>query len=474
MLRRLLDSPVTYFAAAGILLLAALSTQFELTIPSRPGGTVEELRELRNRDDLNVVFIVIDTLRADHMGLYGYERPTTPVLDELASRGIVFDSVISQASWTKTSMASLWTATYPANNGILRFDNVIPPEATLPAEIFKQAGYRTAGIWRNGWVAANFGFDQGFDIYHRPRPGSEAELRRGPGPPLLGGTDEDIFTAAQDFLSRFGQEKFFLYCHLMDLHQYVFDEEADEFGTSYLDSYDMALDWTDRVIGVIVSKLDEIGVLDRTVIAIASDHGEAFMEHGLEGHGRDLYRELVHVPFVIVPPLILDRQIRIPTTIGNVDIWPTLLDLVGLPPMEGVDGRSMLPLILAAGGLAAPEPPASLERPVVSHMDQTWGARGFSREIVSVTDREARVMVHLKDRSKNEFYDWSSDPGEQQNRFAENSATAREMVERADAYLEAAKPPWGVESPTVEIDELQLNQLRALGYKVGEPLPKPK
>ncbi len=472
MLRRLFDSPRTYFVGASILLLAAISTQFELSIPSRPSGTVEDLRELRQRDDLNVLFIVVDTLRADHMGLYGYGRPTTPVIDELASRGIVFESVISQASWTKTSMASLWTGTYPATNGILRFDNVIPDEATLPAEIFSQAGYRTAGIWRNGWVAPNFGFDQGFDIYHRPRPGEEAARRLGPAPPVLGGTDEDIFMAAKDFLGRFGQEKFFLYCHLMDLHQYVFDEDADEFGTSYTDSYDMALDWTDRVIGGIVSELDEIGVLNRTLIVISSDHGEAFMEHGIEGHGRDLHREVVQVPFIIIPPLILEREIRVPTTIGNVDVWPTLLDLVGLPPLQGTDGKSMVPLILAAGGMATAETPGELERPVVSHMDQTWGGREITREIVSLTDSGSRVIVPLNNRARTKFYDWETDPTEQQDRFSENRPRALSMLERVDQYLNESEPPWGVPSPTIELDELQLNQLRALGYKLGDPVPK--
>jgi arylsulfatase A-like enzyme len=116
-------------------------------------------------------------------------------------------------------------------------------------------------------------------------------------------------------------------------------------------------------------------VLDRTLVAIASDHGEAFMEHGSEGHGRDLYREVVHVPFVIVPLLILDQQVRVDTTVANVDIWPTLLDLVGLPPLQGTDGRSLVPLILAAGDATAAEPTQPLKRPVISHMDQHWGGR---------------------------------------------------------------------------------------------------
>ena len=146
MLRRLIDSPSTYYVGAAILLLVAISTQFELRTPSRQKGSVADLTQLRSRGDLNVVFILIDTLRADRMGVYGYSRPTTPMIDDLARSGIVFDRVIAQSSWTKSSMASLWTGTYPAANGVLRFNHVVPEEAVMPAEIFKEAGQFRASL----------------------------------------------------------------------------------------------------------------------------------------------------------------------------------------------------------------------------------------------------------------------------------------------------------------------------------------
>ncbi|MCH8889547.1 MAG: sulfatase [Myxococcales bacterium] len=468
MLRRLIESPSAYFAGAAMLLLVIVAMQFDLRIPSRPRGTVGDLARLRTRGDLNVVFILVDTLRADRMSLYGYERQTTPVIDELAKHGIVFERVIAQSSWTKTSMASLWTGTYPAAHGVLRFDNAIPDDAVMPAEIFKEAGYRTVGIWRNGWVAPNFGFGQGFDVYYTPKAGVDARLQRhSPGAASIGGTDEDVFIAARDFLEHFGQEKFFLYLHLMDLHQYVFDDDADAFGPTYSDAYDKAIDWTDRVIGAIVDALDAAGALPRTVIAISSDHGEAFLEHGREGHAYDLHREVVEVPYVIIPPLILDRGIRVEQTIANVDVWPTLLDLVGLPPLPGVDGRSMLPLILAAGGASPEHAPADLARPVVSHLDQHWGGRAEAREWVSLTDGDSRLILQSDHPNSVAFYDWSSDPREAMNRAAENPPELKPMLEWVDRYLKDSEPPWGVESPTIEIDELRLHQLRALGYRVG-------
>ena len=468
MLRRLVESPSAYFVGAAILLLVIVAMQFDLRIPSRPTGTVGDLALLRTRGDLNVVFILVDTLRADRLSLYGYGRQTTPVIDDLANHGIVFERVIAQSSWTKTSMASLWTGTYPAAHGVLRFDNAIPDEAVMPAEIFKTAGYRTVGIWRNGWVAPNFGFGQGFDVYYTPKAGADARLQRhSPGAAFIGGTDEDVLIAARDFLEHFGQEKFFLYLHLMDLHQYVFDDDADAFGPTYSDAYDKAIDWTDRVIGAVVEALDAAGALPRTVIAISSDHGEAFLEHGREGHAYDLYREVIEVPFVIIPPLILDREIRVAETIANVDVWPTLLDLVGLPPLQGVDGRSMLPLILATAESSLYSVPSDLTRPVISHLDQNWGGRAEPHEWVSLTDGESRLILQGDQPISVEFYDSSTDPWEVRNRSAENPPALQPMIERIDRYLKDSKPPWGVASPTIEVDELRLNQLRALGYRVG-------
>ncbi|HXK22237.1 MAG TPA: sulfatase-like hydrolase/transferase, partial [Myxococcota bacterium] len=125
MLRRLLDSPWFYFGVAALLVVAALLTQFRVHLPSRPEKPLAEMDQLRDRKDVNLVFILVDTLRADRLSAYGYKRPTTPILDEIAAKGILFENVVSQSSWTKTSMASIWTATHPIRNGILRYNHVL-------------------------------------------------------------------------------------------------------------------------------------------------------------------------------------------------------------------------------------------------------------------------------------------------------------------------------------------------------------
>ena len=137
---------IVYAVAALALLAGFFLTQFRITDDSRPFGKPAELADLLRRNDVNVLFILVDTLRADRLGAYGYERPTSPTLDKLAATGVRFANHMSQSSWTKTSMASVWTGMYPTRTGILRFNNALPDTAIMPAEILRDAGFVTAGI----------------------------------------------------------------------------------------------------------------------------------------------------------------------------------------------------------------------------------------------------------------------------------------------------------------------------------------
>jgi arylsulfatase A-like enzyme len=466
------DSPAPYYAFAALLLVVAVATQFELRVPSRRVAPVEQLLALRQRGDLNVVFLLIDTLRADHLGAYGYARPTSPVIDAAAASGIVFDDVVSQSSWTKTSMASLWTATHPVRNGILRYSQVIPESAVMPAERLRDAGYRTVGLWRNGWVEANFGFAQGFESYVRPAIGRERMLvhrETRSGDPIAG-TDEDLTIAATSFLEQFGAQRFFLYLHYMDVHQYVYDESSALFGTSYADIYDQSIHWVDRLIGVLFDALERQKLLSRTIVVIAADHGEAFLEHGREGHAQDLHQEVTHVPLIVLPPFLLEPGVRVKQTVSNADVWPTLLDLLGLPPLPGADGRSLVSLVLAAAGSRAPEAAraAELERPVFAQLVRGWGRPKAkdTASLVSVTERGQRLFTAVSGRAPTELYDRVSDPGEKRNLTAEKPDDAKRLRALVDGYAKDAEPPWGAAPREVELDELRLNHLRALGYAV--------
>ena len=467
MLRRILDSPWTYFTLAGLLVLAGLASMFRIRGPSRPAGVIAtDLPALRERGDVNVVFILIDTLRADRLSSYGYERPTSPVMDALADRGVRFSNAQAQSSWTKCSMASLWTGLFAQRSGVTRFDHAIPDSATLPAEIFRAAGYTTAGLWRNGWVASNFGFAQGFDIYLRPVPRDDAAHleRRGRAEAKVPGSDEDLTLAAREFIRTNRNDKFLLYLHYMDLHQYVYDDEAAEleFGTSISDVYDRAIHWTDRNVGALLATLDELDLAKRTIVVITADHGEAFGEHGAEGHARDLYQEVVHVPLLMALPFRVDGGLVVDPLVRNVDIWPTVLDLLGLPALPGADGVSLAPAMLAAArGEWVELPPAQ------AYLDQVWGRMDLKPLPLASLQRESRKIIYNQTKPDEtlQVFDLATDPRERRNLREAPPGWLDELRPQLDASF-AGESPWG-ETKTVEIDTLELNQLRALGYVVG-------
>jgi arylsulfatase A-like enzyme len=411
-------------------------------------------------------------LRADRLSAYGYERETSPFMDWIAKNGIRFEKTISQSSWTKASMAAIWTGTYPARNGILRWMHALPEGARMPAEIFKDAGYKTAGIYRNGWVSANFGFQQGFDVYYRPKPSSAAKVERGThSASPLQGNDSDVTESAIEFLKSHAADRFLLYLHYMDVHQYTYDELSARFGTSYSDSYDNAIRWVDRNVGVILETLENEKLSGRTLLVIAADHGEAFLEHGREGHGRDLFREVIEVPFLIQPPFILEGGVTVQEMVENVDIWPTILDLVGLEPLQGAQGRSLVPAILAAAG--GQPPAADGSRPSFAHLDRSWGtAKRPPEPMVMVTrgsQRLIRPLVQVDEDDKIHLYDHASDPLEQQDLSEAQPEVVKELLALTEQYLAPEAAPWGRASE-VELDQMQLDQLRALGYAID---PKP-
>jgi arylsulfatase A-like enzyme len=454
--------------AVGVLALTLLTLFFQATGPGswdrRPRGSAADIAALAERDDLNVLFIVIDTLRAERLGSYGYERDTSPALDRLAGAGARFAHHLAQSSWTKASMASLWTGLYPARTGILRYDDIVPAEARMPAEILREAGFQTVGLYRNGWVAPTFGFDQGFEIYQHPTGRPLPPAVRMANPTLSDrGTDEGLVEQSIEFLRTSGQERWFLYLHMMDLHEYLYDADSAIFGSSYSDVYDNSIRWTDGVVEALLWSLAEMGFLDRTLIAITSDHGEAFLERGYEGHAREVYRESTEVPFFISFPFRLDPGVVVDARTRNVDVWPTLLDLLGLEAPGSLDGRSLVPEILAAAEGRRPGP---AERTAIAHLDKTWGQRHMDpSQTIAVTEGSLRyVRSESPDGPVEQLFDASDDPSETRDLATEQPETVERMAAEAEAYSEE-EPVWG-EPPTRELDEMELKLLRALGYAI--------
>jgi choline-sulfatase len=463
MLSRIFGRRSLFIVVAIVLVVGGLALQLDVRTNPRPLGSADDIASLAARNDLNLLFVLIDTLRADRLSAYGYGRETSPNIDALAATGVRFAENLSQSSWTKCSMASLWTGSYPARTGVTRAPQAISDEARMPAEILNQAGLRTFAIWRNGWIRPAFGFSQGFEVYHSPRATPiPASVRRERPSASVVGTDQDTAFSAMEFLRAHGDERWFLYLHLMDVHQYVYDKDSALFGNTYSDIYDNSIRWTDRVLGSVIEQLDARGLREKTLIVLAADHGEAFGEHGREGHARDVYGEVTTTPLILSFPFRLEPGVVVEAPSENVDLWPTLLDLLGLPPLEDADGRSRRPELLAAAR-GAPAP--ARQNPRFAHLDQTWGRSNREpRPMVSVSDGSFRLIRPEGDVPA-ELFDKAADPREQVDLASDRPEVLAHMIKLAEDYLASEPAEWAGDSE-VEIDPQELEQLRALGYQV--------
>jgi arylsulfatase A-like enzyme len=446
------------------MLVIYLVTQVEVRVDPRPRGSVGDIGALAERSDLNVLFIVIDTLRADRLSVNGYGRATSPGLDYLASGGVHFTNHHAQSSWTKASMASLWTGLYPIRTGVTRATDGLSNEAQVPAEIFRDAGYVTAGIWRNGWVAPNFGMGQGFEVYQSPMPRQMPDsLRREVRAGRIEGTDIDVVFSAVEFLRTHRDQRFFLYIHMMDVHQYVSDTETAIFGSTYSDSYDNAVLWVDTQIRAVVGALDRLELRERTLIAVVADHGEAFGEHGSEGHARDLHTEVIETPFILSLPFILDPGVVVDSPTANVDVWPTILELVGLPALSIADGRSRVPEMLGSAVDGD-----TVARPDFAQLDRTWGVvRKKPAPIVAVRQGSHRLIHDLVGTKRDQLYDLAADPRGLLDIADANPEITEQLMNSVQRYLDY-DVAWDEGAPSVDLDDMELQQLRALGYAVEQ------
>jgi arylsulfatase A-like enzyme len=320
---------------------------------------------------------------------------------------------------------------------------------------------------RNGWVAINFGFAQGFDMYIKPQPNVDIERirRKPPGSKALQGSDIDITESALEFIQNNHTERFFLYIHYMDVHQYVYNAASDLFGSTYLDAYDNAIHWTDSNVGTVMDTLRYLALLDNTIVVIASDHGEGFLEHGNEGHAKNLYHEVQRVPLIIVPPFELPEPVVVRGQVGNIDVIPTLLDMLGLPPLPHADGISLVPHMIAAGK-GEPEPHPN--RIVISQIDRWWGKpKKDPLPLVAVVRQPYRLHQRRGNINQIELFDHRDDPNETNDISRREPEVAAELLAAADDLIENGGPPWQ-EPEVIELDSMMLNQLRALGYAVDE------
>jgi arylsulfatase A-like enzyme len=427
----------------------------------------------------HVVIVVIDTLRADRVGVERGGQSLTPFLDSLADRAVVYRNAYAPSPWTNPSVASLWTSRFPSQHGIVWFDTVLSESEETLAEILREHGYTTAGFVANPLLRAKHGFDQGFDVLRTLGAQKGAD-----GKAEIYASAEKVNEAALSWLDGLGGmggdvPPFFLYVHYMEPH-YPFDPAPDDLDRvlggrprpalgrinealqnqdsapidegllqSVLDAYDAEVMGVDARLESLFLSLEERHVLSRAIVVVTADHGEELLEHGYIGHHQALYEESIRVPLLILAPE-MEGPAETTTDVSLLDVAPTVLDLAGIARPESFEGRSLRPGA-SPGGTSY----------VVSELLRVKIVRYKSPHERAVMGAGRKLILGVGGRR--EFYDLSRDPLETDPE-ALGDADRAELVSRADQVraLALERPA----APTSrELDPETLEQLRALGYE---------
>jgi len=436
-------------AAIVALAIAALVIGCRPEPPSPAADASERLAKLGRP---NIVLFLVDTLRADVLTPYGAPEGSSPGLARWAEQGVVFERVMSQSSWTKVSMASLMTSMWPRTHGVREVDDGLAQGAVTLPELLQQAGYRTYAVQTNGWLAQSFGFQQGFDSYRFPL-GASAGGAPGLTSSLWAHAD-NVYANAVGLLDEHEAERpFFLYLHFMDVHEYAAPSDVPRPDPGPRGAYRAAARWVDEVVDRVRRDLDERGLLDRTVLVLASDHGETFGEHGVNGHARDVLSAVLHVPLIIRLPFPVEAT-RISTQVRNVDLAPTLLELAQLPVPASFEGQSLVPLL--AGG--EPEP----DRPSYASLSALLFGDAALQDSTT-TGHWTYARNRAGDPPAEFLFDRSVDPAEGVNLVGLEPEAYARMRERLDAHLAVPPAELTVEN-RVRIDPGIAQRLRAMGY----------
>ncbi len=439
----------------------------------------------------NVILIMVDTLRADYLGSYGFEGPISPRLDRLADESIVFRNCFTQSPWTKPAIASLFTSLYPQVHGLTNHEGkywgdssseartgTLSEHATTLAETLRAAGYRTAGFVSNPWVSAAYGFGQGFDHYddeHRKYTTSVV----------------DLTAAARAWLeSRSSNAPYFLYLHFMDVHAPYSAPRADfsslrespsvasyrvlnrrempdvrwmnfevrpEWATDVMRSsvsywrtrYASGVRAFDRRLGEFVDYLKQEGELDRSLFLLTSDHGEELFEHRSWSHGQNLYDHQLHVPLIVRNPQGRNGGVESETFVELVDLMPTILSALALAPPERMQGRDLSPVL---NGRA-------VEDPGITFATATQRTPG----LYSVRTEQYKLIFDL-DTSRGELFDLTQDPVEQRNASRVEPDVVAELRKRLLIHIRDSIAGGTLDAESTAISAEHRERLKALGY----------
>lgn len=489
--------------AVAVLLGSTPALTEELELPSATANMA--VRESRP----NIVLVVLDTVRADHLSVYGYQRPTSPWLERFAARATLFRHCFAPSNYTLASHASLFTGLYPRGHGATNlppgesFGEPLNTRTETMAERLARHGYFNFAVAANFvYLGRDFGLHQGFHVYDARRPvlhlkAAEHHHLRNAVHDLLrllglgnridrcfrdaGEVNETLFRLLEEIAP--ARSPFFLFVNYVDAHApYIapspyddlFDLDDPRYDRQdynqwmraalsgkpgsvavrdhYTARYDESIRYVDAEVGRLIDKLSELGEFDNTMIIITADHGDAFGEHAYVGHGWSLYQEEVWVPLLIKYPRQVTGQV-VNSNVSLVDLMPTALDVAGIEPPEKLHGISLMSmrdgeasrLIFSEAYLSA-------------HRTTKYRVEPFAAWAVISPQR--LKMIRTSD-GRTELYDLNRDPGEMRDLHSERSTDAGRLAQALEEWQ--ALYPLG-RTTARPADARKLERLRALGY----------
>jgi len=406
--------------------------------------------------ETHVVLIVLDTLRADHLPFYGYEKNTAPFLSELASQSIVFGNVFSASSWTAPASASIFTSLYPFQHGVttgfiaskyLKVElNRIPGEIKTITEVLKENGYKTYGVADNVNICEEEGFTQGFDRFKLFPYKNEKKINR----------------QLEEWVKEIkAQKKYFLYIHYNDCHHPYHPRKPwykpqKKKRRDLIARYDSEINYVDTKI----KKMYELFGWDKnTLLIVTSDHGEEFWEHKGKRHGQTLYSEVIRVPLLIYFPEKDRGHKRIMINVSNMDILPTVRGYLDIESKEVEAGINLMPAIDGNENNMH-------ERYIFSHLFRYSryhdGKKKFHKATI-FKDWKYIFVDEFQKSFRRELYNMREDPREKSNVYKKNETLAKLLFSKFAAFEKNCEK-FDQEIKRLKLDKKKMEELKTLGY----------
>ncbi len=414
-------------------------------------GNMKDSPEATNRN-FNLLIITIDTLRADHVGIYGYKKIKTKNIDFLGKNGVLFSQAFCHVPLTLPSHCSLFTGTLPIFHGVRDNGYRLPSFNLTLAEILKEKGYKTAAFVGAFPLDSRFGLDKGFDVYD-DLYGSKNIVR---DLSFIERKAEEVNKKAMEWLVQNQNNKFFVWIHYFDPHTPY--EPPSPFKKEYAGrEYDGEIAYTDYIIGELLKKLNQLNLIEETLIILTSDHGEGLGDHNEKTHGIFVYDSTLRVPLIFHSPKILPKGRTVSDQVGLIDIMPTVLDLMGFEKNPDVQGKSFKTTLFK--NKPSPHEYCYFES-VAAMMDRNWAP------LQGIRTEEWKYI----DAPIPELYDLKKDPEEENNIIDSNPRIAQRLRKELQKAIKDYSSPRSSHIFQTEIDEETREKLMSLGYITGRKI----